>query len=95
MPSFGSFFYRPDATSGDRILLVRTSNNHSQLFYLEVLLTDLRKIHHLRDGWTRQGLEKRSACAGGNWILANRSPRNFRTENAIRLGGLLAWPCGE
>ena len=95
VPSFGSFFYRPGATSGDRILLVRTSNDHSRLFYLDVLLTDLRWIHHLRGRWTHQRLEKRSACSEGNWMLANLSPRNFRNENAIRLGGAIAWPCGE
>ena len=95
VPSFGSFFYRPESTSGYRTLQMRTSNDHSQLFYLEVLLTDLRRIHHLRDGWTHQRLEKRSACAGGNWMLANRSPRHFGAENAIRLDGLLAWRCGE
>ena len=95
VPSFGSFFYRPDATSADRTLLVRTSNAHSRLFYLEVLLTDLRRIHHLRDGWTRHRLEKKSACTEGNWILSNLSPRSFGTEHAIRLGGVIAWPCGE
>ena len=95
MPSFASFFRRPDARPEDRILLIRTSNEHSRLFYLGVLLTDLRRVHQLRGGWTHHRLKKRSDCTEGNWMLANLSPRNFGTENAIRLGGVIAWPCGE
>ena len=94
VPSISSSFHRSEGSPPDRVLLVRSSNDHLQLFYLGALLSDRRLLEETRPGWTRQDLESRFRCAQGSWRLADLSPRNLEAPHAVRYGRLIAWPCG-
>jgi len=94
VPGFRSSFFRTEADPTGPALRVSTVNNHSQLFHLGVLLTDGRRFHEVTPGWVRGPLETRSRCLKGDWRMERTSRRTRATENGIRYGGVIAWPCG-
>ena len=98
VPSLSSAFLQTDVDHTGPTLFLRGGyggGSHVQLFYLGVVVTDLRRFHQLGSGWTRESLENSFPCGRTDWQLGRPWARDVTRLNGMQLGELTAWQCKE